>query len=450
MIDLIIFEDDVTPFGKDINDEVLNDFAAVLYGTEEKVEWHAEWNALGNYAKSLGKRSVKMDTDKAFGEALNWCLTADTRSIIICDYHFLNVTVQEEQVARVGDAALAVTGKTTVEEATEYFNTEAHGLLLVAALAMNLRADVDVWLATGIHTEPDVNRERISPFVRATFWVGIAFNAVTRGQSKGQPVESVKRAVSGYFKRRQLADPGFWPDYAVTWFSDDEQPAPHRHGRFQEYFRNRLAEPSPVSYLRSLGASTAVTDKWLSEEGCYESLKRFLGACALVHASEAKDHELRLGSLVVVLLKATAPAEWAEDFSWEAAPFRPIMSPDRGASKRLVLACYKLFRTLHRAQNGEGTNLVRAEFQKKEPDGIHLMIDFQFDCSIGRSASKPSLLAKVLALSQHPASGDSTEAFSAVLEASLDKQHERQLFMALYPVSHEGSVWTRLDFKANS
>jgi hypothetical protein len=452
MIDLIIFEDRVTDFSEAISKEVPIPCSGILYGSDEIVDWHREWNALGDDAALLGRSSVKMDTNEAFDKALTWCLTTNARSIVICDYHFLGVTVQEEQVAQVGEAALIVTGKGTVAEATEYFNMEAHGLLLAAALAMNLNADVDVWLATSIHREPEVNRERLSVYLRATFWLGVAFDTVTKGV-EGRAVESVGRAVRGYFQRRQLPDPGFWPDYAIEWFADNNPPTAHRHGQFVEHWRaGLLGERSLMNYLHSLGASNRVAEQWLSHAGCYETLKQFVGNCALVHASEDRDRQLFLGSLVFVLLKATAQGEgWTENFSWEGVPTRPILRHGREASKRLILACHQLFQRLYKSQNGLGTNEVRAKFEEKQAsEGMHLLIDFKFDCSIGETVSKPSLLARLLALSQRPSSGDTTRAFSAVLDASLDENQDRQLFIALYPVEDKDAVWTRLDFKANS
>jgi hypothetical protein len=457
MINIVVFEDDVTTHAEAICTQVPLPTAIPAYGSVDKLDWHKNWNALGDYSKRLNKLCGKITTDSAFEEALIWCMTTTERAIVFCDYQLKGVTVTEKQVEAVGKAALAVSGEKTVDAAERFFNREAQGLLLAAAMTANRKADVDIWLTTAVGDAVTDHRTRLKQWERTGLNIDIAdgkFVKVPR-EAKARAIGVVKRAVTEYSNRRALIDPGFWPDHAGEWFSDSKKSevAPHQHGALVALLAKGKGG-EVVNYLKGLGASDTTAKKWLHQKGCHDALVHFLGGCARAHNAHEKDRSLTLGSLLFPLLMATPDSDWADLLKWESAVVS-ILEADRTASRRMILSALELFKRLFAPRNaGQAPHKVRAQFLAKK-DGLHLMVDFDFDCSIGElpqaaTRYKPPLLTKALLLPWCSPKGDVTVALAGFLASTVQPDNNHTLFTSVYPISHEKDTWTRLDFKANT
>ena len=454
MIKLVVFEDDVTTHADVICTQVPVPTDISVYGSVDRVDWHEKWNALGDYSKRLSKLCEKIRSDPIFEDALIWCMTTTERAIVFCDYKLNGVTVTAKQVEAVGKVALAVSGEKTADAAVRFFNREAQGLLLAAAMTANARADVDVWLTTGVGDAVTDHKTRLKQWERTGLNIDIAdgkFVKVLR-EARARAIAVVKRAVSEYSKRRTLADPGFWPDCAAEWFRDSKPcvVAPHGHEELVALLRSG-GGIEVVKYLVSLGANETTASTWLHQKGCHDALVHFLGGCARAHSGQ---RSLTLGSLLFPLLVATPGSDWAGRLKWESAVVS-ILDADKTASRRMILSALELFKRMFAPRNaGQPPHKVTVLFLRKK-DGLHLTVDFDFDCSMAErlpaeTEFKPPLLTKALLLPWCRPKGDVTVALAAFLASTVEPSNNYTLFTSCYPVSHEKDTWTRLDFRANT
>ncbi len=449
MILLAVFEDSVTRFGAEIQRDLPETIA--VNGEQHTLAWHPQWNMLGDFAEDLNLQSVLIDTSDKFRYALSWCrqLGPTDHAICFCDYELVGVSVTEADIFGVEELALALAKTTEVKEAVEFFNRSTQGLLIAAILAANKNADVDIWIATGIGTGVSDHVRLLRQHIRRGNSVDVA-HQLTRRQHAAQPIESIHNAVKKYSTSRTIVDRGFWPEKANAWFGNNltDSPVPHAFTSFSSVLRDNPANDL-VHYLVQLGASSAQATAWLTEKGCFESLKHFLGACAI---AQAGNRALTLGALVFPLLQATRPTEhqaWVSDLNWTIIYDEISDGVSRENARNLILSAASLFELLYKPHiQNDQNNRVKAAFVDRQ-DGKHLLIDFSFDCSIGDDSRKPSLSAKCLTFAQYPSS-DVSGAVYNLIQACRAKDGNQKIFVSLYPVPDGGQVWTRLDFKAST
>ncbi len=444
MIELVVFEDDTTSHGAAFLEVVRFDPPHTnlsVRGESEEVKWHESWNALGSL---IAKKCTKITTDKEFQNALTWCKTFSGNAICYFDYTLKGVNVQPTQLQELSRLEVLFDGRRPKDaEMLKFFNEGRQGLVLAAALAENFGADADIWHATLEKSGAEKDAERLQkmrPRINVKATVSLA------KASMEQALASLKNALAAYQDKRTL-DPvlqeTFWPEDAKGWFASAAMPVPH----------DWIPElPTVVrDYLAKMGISNAIAMKWHEQKRLWEVLKQFVGACATAH--NGSNYSLPLGSLLLPLSRVLPPSKWAntEAFKWKAA-LGPIADVDRARSRALIHAAVKLFKQFCvKRDSGNETNEMRAQFRQEDTDGMHLLIDFGFDCSVGRETTHRSLVAKSQVSRFIHSAGDSFEEFHQFLEvAVMAKGGKGELFVALYPVEENGKVWTRLDFKASN
>ncbi len=450
MVDIVIFENNPIPTNAGV--QVNNPLPTTkdINGVPVGFMWHRKWNALGNARAAFAVDTAYIDANANFYEALQWCSGYRGSAICFFDFKLDGVVVDGTHVAPHIETALAVTGMDTIQNAVAFFNQDAHGLLLAIVLATNCNADADVWLATNEHAFVNIGDYLNRLRMRKANNIRVIGNSNSLTANPRNAIVAINDGVCKYVEARDRGTglvSKLWPDYAKDWFNENlltpnDSPAPHKHSDYLQI----QAQCIPLhDYLVALGVHTNIAKAWLNQKGCYETLKHFLGACAVAHMG---DRCLTLGSLVFPLVLATNGKSLMEAFQWNVSAVG-IMDKDKAKSRNLILKALHLFKALAPAPDEDSVAVgVKAKFENKT-DGMHLLIDFPFDCSIGKSVECRSLLAKAMMFSWGPVQGDTCKALWDFLGASVSCD-SKQLFTSLYPVKDGGRVWSRLDFKANS
>jgi len=444
-IEIVIFDDMYTLYGKYITENLPIPSSVRVYDHIYQVCWHSDWNAVGDvYAGPLGIGSIKIDDSAKFGNALDWCLVFESRAICFCDYRLDGVVVDAESIGRVGQLAIAFAKAEDAEGAAKFYNSNRQGLLLAVALAKNKNAYIDIWLSTGDGVEVPQHVASLRKISAPGRFIGVADNIPKAGNCH-RALEVIKIAVRRYESTRVRVDPGFWPAYAGKWFDSGRtfSPAPHSHGHYGLALEI-TSEHNLISYLETLGVEKEVGMTWLVQGRFYQVLKRFLGASSIAHTGK---NALTLGCLVFPLLKADQSPTWARDLVWDVGS-SVICSCDQDSSQELIIASFKLFQVLiHPRSYGVKSNSVRAQFCKKT-DGTHFLVDFSFDCSVGESLAERSLASNLLISGIARKGSDVCSALFSLLDLIADPDVAAMLFVSVYPVQVDEKTWTRLDFKA--
>jgi hypothetical protein len=449
MLQIVIFDDKAMAFGQAVCEQVPIPTTVVERGRNVDVCWHPMWNALGDVlAQKIGLKSVRLQALDTFRQALQWSRMFEGQAICFCDCDLRRVELNEEDVAHLGpDVLRALTGFIEAKRAAEILSEKWQGLVLAATLALNSRADTDIWISTSVNIGL---RERIVALrsnAKGRSYIELPEDTLSSCGSADRSVYVVRTALEEYVRRRDFYEARyFWPEIARDWFAvgRDFAPAPHAHSSFRA--SEEHGHPDNLfHYLANLGATEDVARKWLAAQDCYEALKHLCGASAIAHNG---NRRLTLGTLVFPLLLATKGQSWAADLHWNVGAY-PIGPPDRGDSRELIEAALTLFsRLVEPRQLGGAPNSVAADFEKRS-DGYHFLVDFGFDCSISDTQGKPSLSAKMLMLTASTGrpEGDVASAIWELLR--LSQRSSGTLLLAIYPVSIAGRTWTRLDFRAN-
>ncbi|MHB8821833.1 MAG: hypothetical protein ACYC58_09155 [Pseudomonadaceae bacterium] len=441
MVEIVIFEDNTTAHSEDICKELPD--IVNIYGKDYTLKWHEKWNALGDHADTLGICCEKITSQESYNEALAWCLDYKGPGICFFDYQLLGTSVTTEHITQLQDCAFAISRANNTTDAARFFNSEAQGLLLAIALATNTLADVDIWLATSLGVGVDTHIATLNLYstkgksIRKTDSVG-------KPPSQPRAIETITSAINDFVTSRTFSDPGFWPDYADSWFLGNNLYVPHNHNAYSNLEASNK-EPL-INYLVSQGLQRGTAIKWLAQPNFYDSLKRFIGRYALAHTGA---RPLTLNCILFPLIKASSENGWADDFMWDSLN-DPIIPQDKTRSRQFIILLFALFKTLSNPRRGESpTHKVYVAYSKKA-DGTHLLVDFSFDCSVGDSKSLPSFISKCLFFPWIKPDGDTSEALWDVLQLSHSPTATRSVFISIYPVQINGEEFTRFDFKAKT
>lgn len=452
-IEIVVLDDMLCKFAEDIAREAPIPTEIELDmgpASRARISWHPRWNGLGDvYAPKVGLEWVPIRSLSQWREALTWCREFRGRAICFFDYSLEDIRIETEDVGHLSESLrLEFAESADPEACVSFFNSDQQGLLLAATLVTNSRADVDIWLASGVAIGIEKHRDALRRHAQQSVNVDVAQSTLVRVGGKKPAVDVVKKAIQAFRDRRRFPQAReFWPDCADTWFREGRSTAPAPHS-FADYLEleERNHSDNLHHYLVTLGATETVATQWLRSQDCYESLKRFLGACS---SAQMGNRPLSLGTLIFLLLWVTKGRGWTEDFDWKVS-LAPICLPDRVRSRKLIHSVLTLFTRLRQPREPDGApNEVRARFENRQ-DGDHLLVDFGFDCSSSTEPGKPSLSAKTLLFATRECpGGDVTLSLWNTVHAAFDVSEKRPtLYIALYPFTEAGRAWTRLDFTA--
>jgi hypothetical protein len=416
-----------------------------LCGVKCRIEPHelfasGDWDRQG----STQRKRIRVDDGEKFEIAIRLLRDYKGMGVFVFDYHLNGCELMEKDLNDYLAQCTHVARNSDKMKILDFFNDHRQGLFLALILATNKDADADIWLATGANLGVDRDIEQLKGIKNDKITVANLNVSLGRSQDSDE-VRShrIQSMLTKFQERRNLDDPGFWPgseNDREEWFRSSQSVVPHE--------KPPVPPTDLVNYLENLGLDKTIALKWLRCNPCYEALKCFIGSCSRSDSDSTSGKAPSLGCLPFILVRAVGKLEWADKIDWNDVFPTPVYQSGRFQTRCFIVLLYKLFKVLR--EDGSKDLQIVAEF-KKMSDGVHFLVDFgpNFDCVVGRDASRASLLARIMKFCfGPPGDGQVTKAIYQWLMSSRTNNAPDSLFFAIYPIEKNSEMWTRLDFKA--